>query len=68
MFKQLIYHQDENQKLITGTDKKNNILGFNDYKDIRSIDGSLDGVINSLFICKSEEFFASSGEIKEIKI
>ena len=43
-------------------------MGFNDCAEIRSIDGSLDGEINTLAICKSGEFFISAGEDKEIKI
>ena len=68
MFKQLIYHPDESQILTTGTNKKITYWDLIDCAEIRSIDGSLDGEINTLAICKSGEFFISAGEDKEIKI
>ena len=68
MFKQLIYHPDESQILTTGTDKKITYWDLIDSAEIRSIDGSLDGEINTLAMCKSGEFFISAGEDKEIKI
>ena len=67
MFKQLIYHPDESQILTTGTNKKITYWDLIDCAEIRSIDGSLDGEINTLAICKSGEFFISAGEDKEIK-
>ena len=68
MFKQLIYHPDESQILTTGTDKKITYWDLIDSAEIRSIDGSLDGEINTLAMCKSGEFFVSAGDDKEIKI
>ena len=52
----------------TGTNKKITYWDLIDCAEIRSIDGSLDGEINTLAICKSGEFFISAGEDKEIKI
>ena len=64
MFKQLIYHPDENQILTTGTDKTITYWDIIDIAEIRSIDGE----INTVSMCKSVEFFISAGEDKEIKI
>jgi WD40 repeat protein len=68
MFKQLIYHPDESQILTTGTNKKITYWDVIDGVDIRSIDGSYEGEVNSLSMCKSGEFFVSAGEDKEVKI
>ena len=68
MFKQLCYHPDESQILTTGTNKKITYWDVIDGVDIRSIDGSYEGEINSLSMCKSGEFFVSAGEDKEVKI
>jgi WD40 repeat protein len=68
MFKQLTYHPDESQILTTGTNKKITYWDVIDGVDIRSIDGSYEGEVNSLSMCKSGEFFVSAGEDKEVKI
>ena len=68
MFKQLVYHPDESQILTTGTDKKITYWDVIDSNEIRSIDGSYDGEINSIAICKSGEYFVTAGEDKQITI
>ena len=68
MFKQLVFHPDESQILTTGTDRKITYWDAIEGSEIRMMDGSLDGEINSLAMCKSGEFFASAGEDREIKI
>ena len=68
MFKQLVYHPDESQILTTGTDKKITYWDVIDSNEIRSIDGSYDGEINTIAICKSGEYFITAGEDKQITI
>ena len=50
MFKQLVYHLDESQILTTGTDKKTTYWDVIDNNEIRLIDGSYDGEINTIVI------------------
>ncbi len=52
MFKQLVYHPDESQILTTGTDKKVTYWDAVEALELRMMDGSLDGEINSLSITK----------------
>jgi len=68
MFKQLVYHPDESQILTVGTDKKITYWDTIDAQEIRSIDGALDGEINSVAMCESGEYFVTAGEDKEVKI
>ena len=68
MFKQLVFHPDESQILTTGTDRKITYWDAIDGIEIRMIDGSLEGEINSLSMAKSGEYFVSAGEDKELKI
>lgn len=68
MFKQLIYHPDESQILTTGTDRKVTYWDAVDGVEIRMIDGSLEGEVNTLSMTKSGEFFISAGEDKEVKV
>ena len=68
MFKQLVFHPDESQILTTGNDRKITYWDAIDGVEIRMIDGSLEGEINTLAMAKSGEFFVSAGEDKELKI
>ena len=68
MFKEAVYHPDQSQILTTGTNKKITYWSIIDEVEIRSIDGSLEGEINTLAMFKSGEFFLSAGEDKIIKI
>ena len=68
MFKQLVFHPDESQILTAGTDRKITYWDTIEGSEIRMMDGSLDGEINSLAMCKSGEFFASAGEDREVKV
>jgi len=66
MFKQLVYHPDESQILTTGNDKKITYWDVIDSNEIRSIDGSYDGEINTISKCKSGEYFVAAGEDKQL--
>jgi WD40 repeat protein len=68
MFKQLVYHPDESQILTTGTNRKITYWDAIEAVEIRMMDGSLEGEVNSLSITRSGEYFASGGEDKELKI
>ena len=68
MFKQLVYHPDESQILTTGTDKILPIGMLYESNEMRSIDGSYDGEIKSIVICKSGEYFVTAGEDNQITI
>merc|ERR1712070_559039 len=68
MFKQLVYHPDDSQILTTGSNRKITYWDAIDAQEIRIMDGSLDGEVNTLSINKSGEYFISGGEDKEIKI
>ena len=68
MFKQLVYHPDESQILTTGNNKKITYWDAVDGVEIRMIDGSLEGEVNTLAMAKSGEYFISAGEDKEINI
>ena len=68
MFKQLVFHPDESQILTTGTDRKITYWDAVDGIEIRMIDGSLEGEINTLAMMKSGEYFVSAGEDKELKV
>ena len=60
MFKQLVYHPDESQILTTGTDRKITYWDIVEAVELRMMDGSLDGEVNSLSISRSGEFFVSA--------
>lgn len=68
MFKQLAFFPDDSQILTCGSDKKITYWDSIDAEEIRMIDGSLEGEINSLSISKSGETFVSAGEDRLIKI
>ena len=68
MFKQVLYHPDESQVLTTGSDRKITYWDCFDGQDIRRLDGSDSGEINSLAITKEGEHFVSGGEDKLIKL
>jgi WD40 repeat protein len=68
MFKQLVYHPDESQILTCGTDRKITYWDVVESLELRMMDGSLDGEVNSLSIAKSGEYFVSGGEDKEVKV
>ena len=68
MFKKLVFHPDESQILTTGNNRKITYWDAVDGVEIRMIDGSLEGEINTLAMAKSGEYFVSSGEDKEVKI
>jgi len=68
MFKQLVYYPDESQILTTGSDRKISYWDAIEATQIRMLDGSLDGEVNTLSILKSGEYFISGGEDKELKV
>ena len=68
MFKQLVYHPDESQILTTGTNRKITYWDISEANELRMMDGSQDGELNSLSMTKSGEYFVSAGEDKEVKI
>lgn len=68
MFKQLSYYPDDSQILTCGSDKKITYWDTTDAEEIRMLDGSLEGEINSICISSSGESFVSAGEDKLIKI
>ncbi|MCQ2818601.1 MAG: WD40 repeat domain-containing protein, partial [archaeon] len=68
MFKQLVYHPDESQILTIGSDKKITYWEAIDGLQIRMVDGSIDGEINTIAMCNSGEYFATAGEDREIKL
>ena len=68
MFKQIVYYPDDSQILTCGSDKKITYWDTVEAEEIRMMDGSLEGEINSLSITKSGETFVSAGEDKLIKV
>lgn len=68
MFKQLVLHPDMSQLLTVGTDKRITYWEAVDGIEIRTVDGSLDGEINTIAINKSGQYFVTAGEDKEINI
>ena len=68
LFKQIVYHPEESQILTTGTNKKITYWDVTDYTEIRSVDATLEGSVNSLSMFKSGEFFVSAGDDREVKI
>ncbi len=52
MFKQLVYHPSESQIITTGSDKKISYWDVAEAVDLRMMDGSLEGEVNSLSITK----------------
>jgi WD40 repeat protein len=68
MFKQLVFYPDDSQILTCGSDKKITYWDTIDAEEIRSMDGSLEGEINSLSITKSGETFVSAGEDRLLKV
>ena len=52
MFKQLVYHPDESQILTTGTDRKITYWDAVEAVELRMMDGSLEGEVNSVSITK----------------
>ena len=56
MLKRLIYHPDECQILTIDTDEKITYWDLIYNEEIRSIDGSLDGEINTLAMYKNADF------------
>ena len=68
MFKQLVFYPDDSQIITCGSDKKITYWDTIDAEEIRMMDGSLEGEINSLSITNSGETFVSAGEDRQIKI
>lgn len=68
MFKQLTFYPDDSQIITCGSDKKITYWDTIDAEEIRCIDGSLEGEINSLSITKSGESFVSAGEDRLVKV
>jgi WD40 repeat protein len=68
LFKQIVYHPEESQILTTGTNKKITYWDVTDYTEIRSVDATLEGSVNSLSMFNSGEFFVSAGDDREVKI
>lgn len=68
MFKQLVYYPDDSQIITCGSDKKITYWDTIDAEEIRMMDGSLEGEINTLSITKSGESFISAGEDRLIKV
>lgn len=68
MFKQLCFYPDDSQIITCGSDKKITYWDTIDSEEIRMMDGSLEGEINSLSITKSGETFVSAGEDRLIKV
>jgi len=52
MFKQLVYHPDDSQILTTGSNRKITYWDAIDAQEIRIMDGSYDGEVNTLSINK----------------
>ena len=52
MFKQLVYHPEESQIITTGTDKKITYWDAVEAVELRMMDGSLEGEVNSLAMTK----------------
>lgn len=68
MFKELVFYPDDTQILTCGSDKKITYWDTIDAEEIRMMDGSLEGEINSLSISKSGETFVSVGEDRLVKV
>jgi WD40 repeat protein len=68
MFKQLAFYPDDSQIITCGSDKKITYWDTIDAEEIRMMDGSLEGEINSLCISKTGETFISAGEDRLIKV
>jgi WD40 repeat protein len=70
LFKDLVYHPSESQILTVGTNKKISYWNCEDSnaEKLRSVEGALEGEINSIAMCDSGEYFVTSGSDKEVKI
>lgn len=68
MFKQLAFYPDDSQIITCGSDKKITYWDTIDAEEIRMMDGSIEGEINTLAISKSGESFISGGEDRLLKV
>lgn len=68
MFKQVVLYPDDSQLLTCGSNKKITYWDSVDAQDIRMMDGSLEGGLNSLSMSKHGESFISAGEDRQIKV